>query len=319
MDRIRALALAAALSLCALEASAIPKNIVVGAIKGPSGIGMARLFETPPALADGASLRPIAAASVELMTAKLISGEYDAGVLPVNVAAKLYESGVPIKLAAVVGEGMLSFLSADASIRTLGDLKGKRISVAGQGATPDYLFRRLLRGAGIDPAKDLVLDYSLPAPEAALALASGEIGYAILPEPFATLARLRDTSLREGLDLSALWKEQTSQSAYPMTCFVVSSALVSERAQAVRAILDAYSASIAWVVAHPSEAGALVEKHELGLKADIAAASIPRSALVFKNSRVARPEVEALLRTFLELAPGSVGGRLPDDDFYASF
>jgi NitT/TauT family transport system substrate-binding protein len=319
MNALRNLALSATVSLMALGAFAAPKPIVVGALKGPSGMGMIRLFDHPPAPADGSSVKPVPVASVDLMTAKIISGEYDAGVLPINVAAKLFTSGIPIRLAAVVGEGMLSFLSVDASIRGLADLKGKRISVAGQGATPDYLFRRLLRGAGLDPSKDLRLDYSLPYPEAALALASGEIDYAILPEPFSTMARLRNPELKERLDLGALWKEATGQAVYPMTCLVVSAALAAGRPGAVRAILEAYADSIAWIGAHPEEAGALVEKSGLGLKAEVAAASIPRSAQVFKSAVAARPEIEALLGVFLELAPASVGGRLPDDGFYASF
>jgi NitT/TauT family transport system substrate-binding protein len=316
---IRRFTLIAVSSLAAIGAFAAPRPIVIGALKGPSGIGMIKLFEAAPEPADGSVVKPVRVASVDLMTAKLISGEYDAGVLPINVAAKLYSSGIQIELAAVVGEGMLSFLSADASIRSLGDLRGKKISVAGQGATPDYLFRRLLKGAGLDPVKDLQLDYSLPYPEAAVALASGKISYAILPEPFATMARIHNPLVQNRLDLGGLWMEQTGQSVYPMTCFVVSSALAATRPKAVRTILDAYAASISWVVAHPSEAGALVEKNDLGLKADIATASIPLSAHVFKDARTAKPEIEALLGVFLEFSPVSVGGRLPDDAYYASF
>ena len=79
------------------------------------------------------------------------------------------------------------------------------------------------------------------------------------------------------------------------------------------------AASIAWVTAQPLEAGALVEKQELGLKAGIAAKAIPRSAYVFTAAPEARGAVEALLGVFLELAPASVGGKLPDDGFYAAF
>jgi NitT/TauT family transport system substrate-binding protein len=104
-----------------------------------------------------------------------------------------------------------------------------------------------------------------------------------------------------------------------MTAFVVSARLASERPEAVKTILDACAASIAWVLANPAEAGALVEKHELGLKAGIAAKAIPVSAYVFTEARAARPAVESLLGAFLELSPASVGGRLPDDGFYASF
>jgi NitT/TauT family transport system substrate-binding protein len=293
--------------------------IVVGALKGASGIGMVRLFDAAPVLADGSDIKLVAVASADLMTAKLISGEYDAGVLPINVAAKLYNSGIPLRLAAVVGNGMVSFLGSDPSIASLSDIKGRTVSVAGQGATPDFLFRKLLKVAGLDPDKDLRLDYSLPYPEAAVALATGKIDFAVLPEPFATMARLKNPSLRPLLDLGKLWTKQSSRPNYPMSAFVVSAKLASERPEAVKSILGAYSASILWVLSDPKAAGALVEKADLGLKASIAEKAIPLSAYVFVSATEARPEIEALLRVFLELAPSSVGGRLPDGAFYASF
>lgn len=311
--------LAVSMALAATVLSAAPSTISVGALKGPSGIGMVRLFESLAPAPDGSVFKLVPVASADLMTAKLISGEYDAGVLPVNVAAKLYESGIGIALAAIVGDGMVSFLSLDPSVRSLVDLKGKRVFIAGQGATPDFLFRRLLKGAGLDPATDLTLDYSLPYPEAALALAAGKISYAVLPEPFATMALLASPRLASPLDIGALWRIQTGQSDYPMTAFVVSRKLARERHGAVAQLLKEYEASVAWVKADPARAGALVEKEGLGLKAGMAAKAIPKSAYVFVRSREARPSVEALLRVFLELSPASVGGALPDDGFYASF
>jgi NitT/TauT family transport system substrate-binding protein len=60
-----------------------------------------------------------------------------------------------------------------------------------------------------------------------------------------------------------------------------------------------------------------VEKHDLGLKAAVAAAAIPRSAYVFTPAPEARADVEALLSVFLRIEPKSIGGRLPDPEFYA--
>lgn len=319
IHKFSAIALLAVLAFGSQALSAAPGKLVAGALKGPSGIGLVQLFDAQPQLPGGASLQMVAVPSADLMTAKLISGEYDAGVLPVNVAAKLYNSGIGIRLLAVIGDGMVSFLSADDSVKALADLKGKAINVAGQGATPDYLLRKLLKGAGLDPEKDLRLEYALPYPEAAAALAAGKIAYAVLPEPFATMARMQNPKLKAVLDLGALWSAQTGQKSYPMTALVVSSKLASENPAAVQAFLKAASASIAWVVANPAEAGTLVEKHELGLKAPIAAAAIPLSAYVFEPAPAARSSVEALLGVFLELAPASVGGKLPDGAFYASF
>jgi NitT/TauT family transport system substrate-binding protein len=104
-----------------------------------------------------------------------------------------------------------------------------------------------------------------------------------------------------------------------MTAFVVSSRLATERPRAARAILAAYSDSIRWVLADPVAAGALAEKDGLGITAAVAAEAIPLSAYVFTSALEARPAIEALLGVFLAEAPVSVGGRLPDDGFYASF
>jgi len=310
---------AVALAAAPFAVAAAGPDILVGVIKGPSGIGMVKLFESPPRSPEGSTIVPVAAPSADVMAAKLISGEYDAAVLPVNMAAKLYSAGVSVRLAAIVGEGMVSFLTSDPAIASIKDLKGAEVNVAGQGATPDYLFRKLLKDAALDPDKDLKLSYALPYPEAAMALAGGKIKSAVLPEPFATLALTANPSLRRPFDLGALWTASTGQASYPMTAFVVSARLASARPAAVKAVLDAYEASIAWVKADPKAAGALVERHDLGLKAAIAEKSIPRSAFVFVRAVDARPSIEALLSVFLAMTPASVGGKLPDAGFYASF
>jgi NitT/TauT family transport system substrate-binding protein len=70
------------------------------------------------------------------------------------------------------------------------------------------------------------------------------------------------------------------------------------------------------VTANPAEAGALVEKHDLGLSAPVVAAAIPASNYVFQSAVEARPGLESLYRAFLEFAPQSIGGALPADTFY---
>jgi NitT/TauT family transport system substrate-binding protein len=312
------LAILAALALAG-SASAQARPLVLGALKGPSGIGLVRVFENPPALPDGGAVKPLAVGSADVMAAKLISGEYDAAVLPVNMAAKLYNSGIQVRLLAILGNGMVSFLTSDPSIASLADLKGKEIAVAGQGATPDYLFRRLLKGAGLDPDRDLRLSYALPYPEAAAALASGKIAYALLPEPFASLALASRPDLRAPLDLGKLWTDATGQASYPMTALVASAKIVDSRPAALASILAACKTSIDWVKANPREAGLLVEKNDLGLKATIAERAIPRTNYAYATAAEARQSVEALLGAFLETSPASVGGKLPDAAFYASF
>lgn len=304
-----------ALAALGCGALAAQEKVTIYAIKGPSGVGMIKLFESAP-LVQGLSVSVEALASADLMVARFVSGEAKIGILPPNVAAKLAVAGKPLAVAAVVGNGMLSFLSADPSVKSIADLKGKEVYVAGQGATPDYVFKKILSAGGLDPEKDLSLRYSMAYPEIAQALIAGKITLALLPEPFATMALKGKPALALPIDVQAEWSRSGGGAVYPMTVLVVDTNFASEKPEALKSILAAYRASVEWTVAHPKEAGELVEKFDLGLKAPIAAAAIPKSAYVFVPAADARKDLEALYAVFLAYAPASIGGKLPDARFY---
>jgi len=289
--------------------------LTIYGLKGPSGVGMIRMFEEPPAI-PGYTVRMEALAQADLMAARFIAGEARVGILPVNVAAKIAASGRNVQIAAVTCTGMLSLLTSDPAIRDLDGLRGQTVEVAGHGATPDYVFRRILARAGLDPDRDLTLGYSLAYPEIAQALIAGRVATALLPEPFATMARSGRPDLRPVVDVQEAWVAAGGQGNYPMTALVVDGAFAAASPGAMAAILDSVKASVQWTVAHPAEAGALVEKHDLGLKAQVAAAAIPRSNYVFIPAAEARASVESLFNVFLEFAPASIGGALPQDSFY---
>ncbi|GAB6391527.1 MAG: ABC transporter substrate-binding protein/NitT/TauT family transport system substrate binding protein [Treponematales bacterium] len=302
---------------CALAAAAVPAQteLTIYGLKGPSGVGMIRLFENPPRPA-GFAVRVEALAQADLMAARFLAGEARVGILPPNVAAKIASSGRNIQIAAVTGTGMLSLLAADGTVRSLADLRGKTVDIAGQGATPDYVFRRVLAANGLVPDRDITLRYSLAYPEIAQSLIAGRSALALLPEPFATMALAGNKSLRRVSDIQAEWVRAGGSGSYPMTALVVDGAFAAANPAAMRDILAALEASIAWVTANPAAAGELVEKHGLGLKAQAIAAAIPRSAYVFIPAQEARPALEALFKVFLEYAPQSLGGKLPEDGFY---
>ncbi|MDR3171114.1 MAG: ABC transporter substrate-binding protein [Treponema sp.] len=296
--------------------SASVTSLIIYGIKGPSGVGMIRLFENPPGIPGIKNVTVEALAQADLMAAKFITGEAKVGILPANVAAKIASSGKRIQVAAVTGTGMLSLLSSDETVRRIEDLKGKTVEVAGQGATPDYVFRRILITKGLNPDKDLKLGYALAYPEIAQSLIAGRVSIALLPEPFATMARSGKPTLKQISDIQAEWMNAGGSGNYPMTVLVVDADFAKAQPGAIRVILNALKSSIEWVSAHPGEAGALVEKHNLGLRASVVSAAIPQSNYVFIPAGEARPALEALFKVFLEFAPASIGGALPPDSFY---
>jgi len=291
------------------------KPLTIYSIRGPSGVGMIRLFEEPPVI-PGFNVRLEALAHADLMAARFLAGEVQVGILPPNMAAKIASSGRDIRAAAVIGAGMLSLLTSDPNVQSIGDLRGKTVEVAGQGATMDYVFRKILCFHGLITDRDITLSYSLAIPEIAQSLIAGRISNALLPEPFATMARLGRADLRSVADIQEEWVRAGGHGNYPMTLLVVDGAFVSANPGAAGIILDAVKTSIEWVINQPAEAGELVEKHELGLRAPIVTAAVPRSNYVFIPAAEARPSLEALFRVFLEFDPVSIGGVLPGDMFY---
>jgi NitT/TauT family transport system substrate-binding protein len=290
-------------------------SLTIYSIKGPSGVSMIRMFEAPPQI-RGYEVRLEALAQADLMAARFISGDAKVGILPANVAAKIAASGKNIQIAAITGTGMLSLLTSDPDVQSIADLRDKTVDVAGQGATPDYVFRRLLLSKGINPESDITLRYALAYPEIAQSLIAGRISTALLPEPFATMARTGKSDLRQIGDIQDEWIKAGGQGNYPMTVLTVDGNFASYNPGVIAAILESLKASIEWTVANPVEAGALVEKHDLGLRATVITAAIPRSNYVFISGAEARPQIEALFKVFLEFSPASIGGSLPGDNFY---
>lgn len=307
-----------ALGMAHTEPQSDRHTLSVGVIVGPSGIGMARLMANPPFIPNTA-IEFEKAGSIDVLLPKIINGDIDIGILPPNVAAKLYNKAPKsISVAAIVGKGMLSVITRDKSIQTIQDLKGKTIYVTGQGSTPEYVFRAILAKNGLS-ASSVILDYSLPTQEIAPAIASGKIEYALVPEPFATVAILKGSGaspIHRALILRDLWSEAGFGTDYPMTLCVVRKEYAEKNRDTVMRFLVAYQESIEWTVSHPADAGPLVETAGLGIRSDVATIAIPSCGFAWVDAKEAKKMIESLLSVFLEYSPESIGGKLPDDGFY---
>lgn len=296
------------------------REVKISVLNGPSGVGLVPLFERE-AEKNNLSIQMEVSSTPDVLLPKLIKGEIDMGILPPNAAAKVYNTSENIVLLAVVGKGMLNLLSLDTNLKTLDNLKGKKIFVAGQGSTPEYLLRFLASQSGIaidsKQADSLELDFSIPTAELAAALASEKISYAFLPEPFASLAQINNPHLIRTLDIQGLYQSFTkTQDSYPMTVLVGRKSFVEENKDLVEKVLKEVAAAIDYTNKNPEKAGQLVEKYSLGLKAPIVTKSIPTSAFAYSSAADAKKDIEDLLSVFLDFAPEAIGGKLPDDSFY---
>jgi len=295
------------------------EKLNIGTLNGPSSIPSAYIIENKSSFtAAELDFQIFSGADMELP--KLLKGEIDIGVLPPNAAAKVYNASKgKIICLAVIGNGNISLISSDAEVSEFENLRGQRVLCAGKGATPEYMTRYILGKKNItegDNPFSVLLDFSVPNAEIVSQLVAGKAKHAIVPEPFATVALTKSKNIRRVINLTDEYKKYSSSADYPLTVLVVNKDSLANKKDAVNAYLETYKASVEWTNKNPMEAGRLVEKNTLGLKAPVAAKAIPNAAFVFINADEGRKDIETLLNIFLETSPDSIGSKLPDDGFY---
>ena len=96
-------------------------------------------------------------------------------------------------------------MTRDTSVTSLRDLRGKTILNTGKGASPEFALHDLLRGNGIDPTRDLTIEYRSEATEVVAALTVDPKAVGVVPDPFATILQVRSPGWRPALDLTTEW------------------------------------------------------------------------------------------------------------------
>lgn len=293
------------------------KALRMGVLNGPSAIPCAYLMEN----SGNSGLENLvfeSCTSAQTELPKLLNGELDAGFLPPNLAAKVFNTaGGALVCLGICGNGNLYLLSKDSTAQdfSLEQLRGKTVQCAGQGATPEYLFNYLLQNAGL---KDSVTaDFSIPNANIAAALISGKVQYALVPEPFATVAQMKDSSVNRVLNLQEEYKKLTGRD-YPMTVLVANASFAKKNKKLLKQFTEFYAKANQWTIANPKAAGVLTEKANLGLKATVAEKAITNANFVWQTASEGREQIESILSVFLAGDPKSIGGKLPGDDFYFS-
>ena len=308
------------ISLISLKLFAQASQVRVGLLNGPTCVPAAYLMENEKSI-SGAELTYEKFADPQALLPKMIKKEIDIGFMPANVAAKVYNSGnKSIICCAVVGLGNLALITTDENIHRFTDLKLKTVNVAGQGATPEYMFRYLIKENGMTSSGDLpdvILDFSIPTAQIAAQLISGKIQYAVVPEPFATIAKSKSDKVRTALDFQKEYLELTGEKTiYPLSVMVVRADFAKENPQLLQDFLAKYDLAVNWTISNPAASGNLTQKHNLGLAADIVEKAIPLSNYTFIPAASAKKDLEKLLNLFLDNDKSSIGGKLPEEGFY---
>ncbi|NCB02381.1 MAG: ABC transporter substrate-binding protein [Spirochaetia bacterium] len=291
-------------------------TVNLGAMKGPSGFGVAGITQKGGVINEMASFNVKVHATFNEVIAKLANGELDMAFLPTNVAANLYAKGVPIKLAAVTGQGMLQFITTDPQVVEFEDLRGTSIAIPGAGGSPDQLTQIYFTAFGYDTTDFVTLDYSIASPAQLVQMyAAGKKDFVVLPEPFLSMAKAKQPKTIILLDYQSLWGALTGTDNYPMTVLVVRDTFIAEHPELVSLALDEVAMSIDWVNTNVEQAAQEIEKQEI-LSAELAQLSIPNCNLGYINATDAYESVDMYYNILYGFDYESIGSAVPNEDFY---
>jgi NitT/TauT family transport system substrate-binding protein len=237
------------------------------------------------------------------------------------VAANLSHRGLGLRLLNILTRGLL-YIVASEEIARVENLAGKKVAVPFRNDMPDYILRRLLARAGLKIGSDLHLEYAGTPPEAMQMLLAGRVDAALLAEPGATAAILRAkvslSGFTRAIDCQKEWAKIVGGTGFiPQAGVVVTQPFVARVGRkGLEALQIALQTAVDFTVNHPLRAS-VAAATELGLLSPVVAEAIPHSNLAALPASSIRSDLERFFSILAEDDPRIIGGKLPDDAFYA--
>ena len=293
-----------------------PVTITVGVPKAPPALPVLHMIEDQ-LLGENVTINLDVWAGPEQLIAMVQDEGHDFFAFPLTVVAKLYNSGVPVRLMNVNTWGVTYFMTTDPEFESWADLKGETVYVPLKSSPPDALTQYFLDEAGLKVGEDVELVYASMQEVSAL-LASGKAKYATLIEPQCTIAMSKNENVRRAFSFEQEWQRTTeTDTMIPNAGFGTTQRVLDANPELVAAFQKAYEESVQWVIDNPAEAGELANKY-LELPAPVIAKAIPNMGMCFKTPQDAQAELDTFYNLLNDFDAKMIGGKLPDEGmFYA--
>lgn len=315
-------------TLCALAAAitamigttvyASEDAVHIGSLKGPTSMGIVSMMEKSEAGETNFDYEFTMATAADELLAGIISEDLDIAMVPANVASVLYaKTQGGIHVIDVNTLGVLSLMECGGTIQSVSDLAGKTVYLTGKGTSPDYVLQYLMTENGLS-AEDVTLEYKSEPTEVVSILSQDDTAIGLLPQPFATSAAMQNENLQTAMDLTQEWEKVQGENGSSLVTGVtiVRNGFLTEHEDAVQDFLSEHEISAAYTNENPADAAELIAAKEIVAKAPIAERAIPSCNITCIEGEKMKTALEGYLKVLYDFDPASVGGSLPDDDFY---
>lgn len=322
-----ALTLALSLNACGTQANTEPEQpddtpapaeVNLYVLSGPTGIGAMNLWAAADAGETQNTYHITMPGANDEVVAAISNGDADIAAMATNLAAILYnKTSGGVTVLAVNTLGVLSLLGNGQEVATIADLAGKTIYAPGQGANPEYILRYVLTGNGLDPDKDVTIQFVGEGSELLTVWQTDPEAVIMAPQPVATSILMQNENAVTLFNMTDEWdKVSGGDSTLMMGCVIVRNEFLQENPGAVELFLQEYATSIEKAQSDVEGTAALCEQYGLIPKAALAKAAIPSCGLTFVTGAEMKSALSGYLQVMFDADPKSVGGAMPGDDFY---
>ena len=322
-----ALTLALSLNACGTQANTEPEQpddtpapaeVNLYVLSGPTGIGAMNLWAAADAGETQNTYHITMPGANDEVVAAISNGDADIAAVATNLAAILYnKTSGGVTVLAVNTLGVLSLLGNGQEVATIADLAGKTIYAPGQGANPEYILRYVLTGNGLDPDKDVTIQFVGEGSELLTVWQTDPEAIIMAPQPVATSILMQNENAVTIFNMTDEWdKVSGGDSTLMMGCVIVRNEFLQENPGAVALFLQEYAASIEKAQSDVEGTAALCEQYGLIPKAALAKAAIPSCGLTFVTGAEMKSALSGYLQVMFDADLKSVGGAMPGDDFY---
>lgn len=293
-------------------------TVRVASLKGPTSLGLLFLMDKAGKGETSNTYEFQMATGADEILPLMVKGELDIALVPANVASILYhKTQGGVEVIDINTLGVLYMISGEDSLTDFSDLKGRTIYLTGKGTTPDYVLQYLLAANGMS-AEDVTLEYKSEATEVASVLAEDPTAIGLLPQPFVTAACMQNDALKVIFDLNEEWNKVQGENGSSMVTgvTVVRKEFLEENESCVKAFMEDHKASAEAVNADPETGATLAVDAQIVAKAPIAQKAIPNCNITYIDGTEMKQALSGYLEVLFGQDPQSVGGGLPEDDFY---
>lgn len=293
-----------------------PKTIKFCYQDGTPSLTVAKLAKENPEIKKNITIQYEMQKSPDLLVGKVLKGEADIAIVPSNLAAQAFNKDFPYEIVGTAVWGSF-YLTSTEDITTFEELKGKEIYSFGKGLTPDLVFSYVLSKNGIDPEKDVTINYLNAASEVGPAFLGGKTNLAVLAEPLLTTVMMKKADAKVIFDLNKEWaKAAGTEKGYPQASLIIKKDLIDNNLEFVKDFIKAYEESRKWAAENPEKLGEYAEALEISVKKETLEKGIIWTNIESFSIKDSIEEYNAYYNAILDFSPDFIGGKMPDEKIY---